>query len=129
VGQPDPGDRPGLAQQLGVHHPVPRLRAGSASRDLHHKRDRSLEPPAPQSDQEPKAVSPAKTPPASLSTSRSRTPSRNGRGPAAGRKPYSHSRSTSETDCPTDPSTPPTHKVGRPPHWVANSSAAVRNAE
>lgn len=32
----------------------------------------------------------------------------------AGRKPYSHSRSTSETDCPTDPSTLPTQKVGRP---------------
>ena len=28
------GDRRGLAQQLGVHHPVPRLRAGGTPRDL-----------------------------------------------------------------------------------------------
>ena len=52
MGRPAAGDRPGLAQQLGVHHPVPGLRARRSPRDLHDQRDRSLEPPTPQSRQD-----------------------------------------------------------------------------
>jgi hypothetical protein len=45
---------------------------------------------------------------------RSKTPSRNGHEPAPGQRRCSRSRFTSETDYPTNPSTPPTQKVGRP---------------
>ena len=40
MGRADPGDRPGVAQQLGVRHPVHGVRARSPPRRLHDKRDR-----------------------------------------------------------------------------------------
>ena len=50
----------------------------------------------------PKAISPARTPPASCSTSPSKTPSRHGPEPGTGRPRCWRSRSTSETAYPTN---------------------------
>ena len=101
VGRAVPGHHPGLAERLGARHPVPRLpRARSAASSTRRTRSkRSTASCARRS--KPKATSRTRTPPASSSISRCKTPSRNGPGRGTGRRRCSRSRSTSVTAFPT----------------------------
>ena len=97
------GDRPGLAIGLGARDPVHGLRARGPPGDLHDERDRGAQPPAPQSDQDQGPLPDrGRRPEAALPRDPKRR-ARNGPGPAAGRRRCSRSKSTSETDYPTNP--------------------------
>ena len=106
--------------RLGVRDPVHGLRTRSPPRDLHHERDRGAQPAAPQSDQDQGQLPDrGRRPEADLPRDPERRAAMD-HGPAAGRKRCSRSKSTSETDCPTNHQPPPTQKDGRPPsaRWL-----------
>ncbi len=79
----------------------------------HHKRDRSPQPPTPQSDQDQGHFPNEEAARKLIYLSRSSTPSQRGPEPETGRQRCWRSRSTSETAYPTNPN-PPTQLVGHP---------------
>ena len=114
LGRAVPADHQELAGRLGASDPLPRLPARGQTRDPHDERDRSAEPPAPESGQDQGGTSPTKKPHGNSSTSRSATQRRHRPGPATGRQRCSRSRSTSETDCPTKPAYTENRTPSRP---------------
>ena len=102
MGRAAPAGRPSLARLLGARHPVPGVPARGPSRDLHHQRDRGAQPPATQSGQDQGQLPHRGRRPQTASTSPSTTPCPQWTRTRAGPKRCWRSKSTSETDCPTN---------------------------
>jgi putative transposase len=75
VGRTLPGDHPSLADGVGARNAVPRVPCRGPPRDLHNQRDRGVEPPAAQGDQDQRPLSQrGRRPQADLPRARQRRP-------------------------------------------------------
>ena len=101
-GKQVPDDRRLLAGALGVHHPVPLAARRPAPRRLHHQQHREPQPPDPQEHQDPRPL-PRRT--SRHQTHLPRHPAirtQMATRPTTGPAPSEASKSTSQTDCPTE---------------------------